>query len=632
AIFEVTKSGLTFFNTLFDYPYPFGKYDQAFVPEYNLGAMENPGLVTFTEAYVFTSRATNTQYQGRANTIMHEMAHMWFGDLVTMRWWDDLWLKESFADYMGHLGVAQATQWGEQSWIQFADSRKSWAYLQDQLPTTHPIVADIVDLEAAKQNFDGITYAKGASALKQLVAYVGFEEFIAGARKYFRAHEFGNTTLPDLLAALGEASGRDLGRWSKAWLETSGPSTLSTKISADDGVITDVQILASSVDPVSGNEVDRPHRVRVGAYNFDSEGSLNRVKSVEVDVSGTSTRVPELNGMPRPALLLINDEDLSYAKIVLEDVSVNTAITSLSSVADPMARALVWSALWSQTRDGAMPAARFVAAVVAHAPAEENVGTLSNLLASARTAVLRYTSAAERAELIATLLGAIVQQLRAAAPGSDTQLVWARNLALLSRSTDGAQGLIRDILAGTSSLSGLTVDSALRWLFLQALAATGGVDTEALAQELAADTTAPGHVGHRLAMSALPTDAAKAAAWEAALRDTKISNELLSATIEGFNLGPASLRTAYGEPYFREIEHVWSSQSIELASRIVRGLYPMDANLEQNYRPDEHPDILRSQAWLDAHGEAPAGLRRIIIEAQDHLLRALSAQQAAWRM
>ncbi len=250
-LFRLTKSGLDFFNRLFDFPYPWGKYDQAFVPEYNLGAMENPGLVTFTESYVFTSRATDSQYQARANTLMHEMAHMWFGDLVTMQWWDDLWLKESFADYMGTLGVDRATGW-ETAWVNFANKRKAWAYVQDQLPTTHPIVADIPDLEAAKQNFDGITYAKGASVLKQLVAYVGFDAFIAGSRQYFRDHAYGNTTLEDLLAALGASSGRDLRAWAATWLQTSGISTLSADVVADDGVLGSVAIVQDAVDPVTG--------------------------------------------------------------------------------------------------------------------------------------------------------------------------------------------------------------------------------------------------------------------------------------------------------------------------------------------------------------------------------------------
>ena len=286
------------------------------MPEYNLGAMENPGLVTFTENYVFTSRAADSQYQGRANTLMHEMAHMWFGDLVTMQWWDDLWLKESFADYMGTLGVDRATDW-DTAWVNFANNRKAWAYVQDQLPTTHPIVADIPDLEAAKQNFDGITYAKGASVLKQLVAYVGFEAFIAGSRQYFRDHAYGNTTLADLLAALGAASGRDLAMWARQWLQTSGISTVTAEIEEHDGVLGSVALVQDAVDPTTGRQELRPHRLRIGLYDFNADGALVRVDSVETDLAGGRTVVTELEGRPVPALLLVNDDDLSYVKVRL---------------------------------------------------------------------------------------------------------------------------------------------------------------------------------------------------------------------------------------------------------------------------------------------------------------------------
>ncbi len=355
-IFDITKAGLTYFNELFDYAYPFGKYDQAFVPEYNLGAMENPGLVTFTDSYVFTSRATDTQHQLRANTIMHEMAHMWFGDLVTMFWWDDLWLKESFADFMGTLAVSEVTGWRDQSWVLFANRRKAWAYVQDQLPSTHPIVADIRDLEAAKQNFDGITYAKGASVLKQLVAYVGFAAFTTGSRQYFRDHEFGNTQLTDLLGALSAASGRDLRDWSAQWLETSGISTLSARVQSDDGVLSAVTIVQEAADPVTGEERPRPHLLKLGLYDFDQEGRLVRTLSVPLDVAGQETVVTSLIGQPQPALLLLNDEDLSYAKVRLDPVSQATVLGHLNKVTDPMTRTLCWSALWNAARDAVLPA------------------------------------------------------------------------------------------------------------------------------------------------------------------------------------------------------------------------------------------------------------------------------------
>ena len=368
ALFRLTRNGLSFFNELFDFPYPWGKYDQAFVPEYNLGAMENPGLVTFTESYVFTSRAADSQYQARANTLLHEMAHMWFGDLVTMKWWDDLWLKESFADYMGTLGVDRTTDW-DTAWVNFANNRKAWAYVQDQLPTTHPIVADIPDLEAAKQNFDGITYAKGASVLKQLVAYVGFEAFIAGSRQYFRDHAYGNTTLADLLAALSAASGRDLSEWARQWLQTSGISTLSSEITEDPPKTAARSAPSPSCRtpwiPTTGRQEPRPHRLRIGLYDFDDAGALVRTDSVETDVSGARTDVTALAGKPRPALLLVNDEDLSYAKVRLDPHSEATVRGSLDKLEDPMARALCWTALWDSARDAVTPAALYVDAVAA---------------------------------------------------------------------------------------------------------------------------------------------------------------------------------------------------------------------------------------------------------------------------
>ncbi|MGH8826103.1 MAG: aminopeptidase N, partial [Jiangellaceae bacterium] len=330
-IFEVTKAGLDFFHDAFEYPYPFGKYDQVFVPEYNLGAMENPGCVTFTEDYVFHAAVTEAEHEARATTILHEMAHMWFGDLVTMRWWDDLWLKESFADYMGTLALAEATPFAD-AWTTFANRRKAGAYRQDQLPTTHPIVADVPDLEAAKLNFDGITYAKGASVLKQLVAYVGRDAFFAGARVYFRRHAFGNATLSDFLADLEGASGRDLQAWSEVWLETAGTSTLTLALeTASDGVITAARVDQVAIDPVTGATVDRPHVIALGGYDL-VDGALTRTQRIELDVHGAHALVPELVGLIRPALVVVNDDDLTYAKTVLDDVSQRTSREALASL------------------------------------------------------------------------------------------------------------------------------------------------------------------------------------------------------------------------------------------------------------------------------------------------------------
>jgi aminopeptidase N len=625
-LFRLTKNGLDFFTKLFDDPYPWGKYDQAFVPEYNLGAMENPGLVTFTDSYVYTSRATDSQYQARANTLMHEMAHMWFGDLVTMQWWDDLWLKESFADYMGTLGVDRATDW-DTAWVNFANKRKAWAYVQDQLPTTHPIVADIPDLEAAKQNFDGITYAKGASVLKQLVAYVGFDAFIAGSRQYFRDHAYGNTTLADLLAALSASSGRDLAGWAARWLQTSGISTLSLDTEANDGVLGAATIVQDSVDPATGREELRPHRLRLGSYNFDGTGALVRTGSVERDLVGGRTALPELSGQPQPALLLLNDDDLSYAKVRLDPVSEATVLASLDRIADPMARALCWTALWNSARDGESPASRYVDAVKAFGPSETGIGVLLNILDNAATAVERYTPAAGRHTVRSAFLATADAQLDRAAPGSDHQLAWARTLAATSRHDATLLPRLRGLLAGDDVVPGLAVDAELRWSIWHALAANGQATTAELDAELGRDTTASGRAGHATALAARPDPGVKSEAWNAAVRGTQLSNQLLSATIAGFTTAPAGLLQPYVEPYFECLLTVWEERSIEIASRIVRGLYPLALDLPTDGTlPEQHTVILRTDEWLRINAGAPRALRRIIVEQRSHLLRALTAQ------
>ncbi|MEC5190970.1 MULTISPECIES: aminopeptidase N [unclassified Arthrobacter] len=624
ALFTLTKNGLDFFNELFDFPYPWGKYDQAFVPEYNLGAMENPGLVTFTESYVFTSRAADSQYQGRANTLLHEMAHMWFGDLVTMQWWDDLWLKESFADYMGTLAVDRTTDWAT-AWVNFANNRKAWAYTQDQLPTTHPIVADIPDLEAAKQNFDGITYAKGASVLKQLVAYVGFEAFVAGSRQYFKDHAYSNTTLAELLAALSTASGRNLTDWARQWLQTSGISTLSTEIEEHDGVLGTVRVRQDAEDPTTGRQEPRPHRLRIGLYNFDDAGALVRTDSVETDLDGTWTGVAALSGKARPALLLVNDEDLSYAKVRLDPGSEAAVRSSLSALSDPMARALCWTALWNSARDAVTPASLYVDAVTRFGPSESGIGVLLNVLGNASTAIERYVPAAARAGLRSGFLNLAADQLQRAAPGSDQQLAWARTLAATSRYDHSRLDLLRGILAGTTVIAGLSVDAELRWNLWHALAANGQATSAQLDAELALDNTAAGKSGHATALAARPDEAVKEAAWQDAVHGTALSNQLLSATIAGFTTAPAALLHGFVDRYFDCLEEVWAGRSIEIASRIVRGLYPSGQDLDGG-SADTHPVIVRTDRWLAAHPEAPRALRRIIIEQCSHLHRALTAQ------
>ncbi|MGW0639593.1 aminopeptidase N [Nocardia salmonicida] len=588
TIFEVTKQGLDFFAEHFDYPYPWGKYDQVFVPEYNLGAMENPGLVTFTEAYVFRGAATAAQYEGRANTILHEMAHMWFGDLVTMVWWDDLWLKESFADYMGALVSSEATEWTD-AWVAFANRRKAWAYLQDQLPTTHPIVADITDLEAAKLNFDGITYAKGASVLKQLVAYVGREEFFSGVRRYFRTHAFGNTTLDDLLTELSADSGRDLAGWARAWLQTTGVSTLTL----DEGAIV-------QTDP-------RPHRLAVGLYDFDTRGDLVIRDRVELDIVDARTPV----ALASAPLRLLNDGDLTYAKVRLDTASLATVESSLDRVSDPLARGLIWSALWNATRDGELGAERYLSMARDFAPTEPNMALLTAVLANASFTIGHYLPEATRDRWRGEWLESCWATLHSSAPGSGEQLAWARATAAAA-TVDGRRATdIRALLLDRAP-QGLALDPDLRWALWTALAATGAAKVAELDAELERDNTASGRTAHLRTLTARPEPEVKARAWDSALGDTTLTNDHLDAVIEGFRAGQRRDLTArYDDEYFAALRAVWDQRSIEIARRIVVGLFPAADSLDGVDR------------WLAANADAPGALRRLVIEQRDHLARDL---------
>ncbi|WP_059013356.1 aminopeptidase N [Streptomyces specialis] len=616
-IFETTKRGFDFFHEHFGYPYPFGKYDQAFVPEYNLGAMENPGLVTFREEYVFRGRTTRSAYQGRANTLLHEMAHMWFGDLVTMEWWDDLWLKESFADFMGALALVEATRF-EEGWITFANRRKAWAYRADQLPSTHPITADIRDLQDAKLNFDGITYAKGAGVLKQLVAYAGRDAFMEGARRYFRRHAYGNTRLRDLLAVLEETSGRDMGEWAEAWLRTAGVNSLTPHAVYDSaGRVTELSVLQEAPE---SHPTLRPHRVAIGFYRREEPGGpLLRYARAEADVRGPRTVVPELAGVARPELILVNDEDLTYCKTRFDEGSLDTLRGHLGDVADPLARALCWSALWNLTRDGLMPARDFLALVRDFAGAETDIGVLQMVHSWAHVALDLYTAPERRAAAGAELAAAALGELRRAAPGGDHQLAWARFFAS-GAASDADFQLLAGLLAGTARIEGLEVDQELRWLLLLPLTAHGHVGEEELAAERARDDTASGHRHQVRCLAARPSPGVKAAAWEQVVESDELSNALVEATVDGFaRPGQQALLAPYTERYFAMVDRVWRERTIEIAMTVVRGLFP---GLQ-----GDRATLDATDAWLASHEDAPPALRRLILESRDDLARALRAQE-----
>ncbi|MFJ8898021.1 aminopeptidase N [Streptomyces sp. NPDC102359] len=623
-VFLVTKQGLDFFHDHFDHPYPFGKYDQAFVPEYNLGAMENPGMVTFREEFIFRGKVTRASYEGRANVILHEMAHMWFGDLVTMEWWDDLWLKESFADFMGAFSLVGATRFTD-GWITFANRRKAWAYRADQLPSTHPITADIRDLQDAKLNFDGITYAKGASVLKQLVAYVGQDAFLEGARRYFKRHAYGNTRLGDLLSVLEETSGRDMAAWSRAWLETAGVNSLTPQVLlGEDGTVDELAVVQEAAavpdrpTPSAGHPELRPHRVAVGLYRRTDSGALERYAQAETDVEGARTVVAELAGAEAPELVLVNDEDLTYCKTRFDDTSLATLREALGDLTDPLARALCWSALWNMTRDALLPARDFIELVLRFAGRETDIGVLQMLHAWAESAAVHYTAPERREQAGLRLAEGAAEQLRAAGEGSEQQLAWARFYAHVAAAPADFE-LLGSLLDGTVTLPGLEVDQELRWAFLEPLAAHGAADEKRLDEELARDDTASGRRHHVRCLAARPSEAVKAQCWVQVVESDALSNALVEATIAGFaQSSQRELIAPYAEKYFAAIERVWTERSIQIGMDVVRGLFP-------SYQ-DSQATLDATDAWLASHEDAAPALRRLVLEARDDLARALRGQ------
>jgi len=612
-MFTITKQGLDFFTERFGYPYPFGKYDQLFVPEFSAGAMENPGCITFSESYVFRSRVTEAARRSRANTTLHEMAHMWFGDLVTMRWWDDLWLNESFATYTAYLASAQATRFTD-AWASFASGLKAWAYAQDQLPSTHPIAADMVDTDAVRVFFDGITYAKGASVLRQLVAWVGDDAFTQGLRAYFPRHEFGNASLADFLTALEESSGRDLSGWSQQWLETAGVNTLRAEAGVHGGRYSAVVVVQTAT---SEHPTLRAHRVGLGLYDRADGGELVLRDRVELDVDGPRTEVEQLAGARVPDLLLVNDGDLAYAKVRLDDRSVTTLESSLGAIADPVARAVCWSAVWDQMRDAELPARRFAGLVAEHAAGETDIGLLQTLLQQAAGAIHRFADPSVVGPLRATLARSARTAFEAAEPGSDAQLVWFRAFA---DAVDSEQdrAWLRGLLDTDVVVEGLAVDTDLRWHVLSALGAHGDASEADLAAEVERDPT---DIGTRRAAgirTLAPTSEAKEAAWRSLVEDDSLPLAMMRALAVGLS---APRQDAVLEPfverYAETVAKVWATRSAEDALLLTTALYPSSIVA--------HQTVEAADAALAKDLPAPGA--RLVSESRDATLRALRARE-----
>jgi aminopeptidase N len=613
-LFAITKAGFDFFERAFGYPYMFdGKYDQVFIPESNSGAMENAGCVTFNDIYLFRSRYTDAAYERRAETILHEMAHMWFGDLVTMRWWDDLWLNESFASYMAVFAEVGATRWTD-AWTTFADTEKTWATRQDQLPTTHPIVADVPTVEAVHLNFDGISYAKGAAVLKQLVAWVGEERFLEGIKVYVRRHEYGNADLDEFLAALEEGSGRDLQAWSKEWLESAGVNTLRAAVEARDGTFSSFALLQQAHPDWP---TLRSHRLGIGLYDASS-GGLTLRRRVELDAVGERTEVPELVGERVPDLVLINDGDLTFAKIRLDERSLRTVVERLGDLGDSLARALCWTAAWDMTRDGEMPARDYLRLVTGNIGNETKVSTVQSLLAQASAAVNLYGDPANREAAGLALAARSLEGLHAADPGSDHQLAWARAFIANAQSAEDL-AMVTGLLDGSVAVDGLAVDTELRWHVVRSLAAAGAVGDDVIAAEEALDPTDRGSRHGAAARAARPTAEAKAWAWEQAARADGLPLAYVDELMAGFMpFGQEDLLEPYAKRFFEILPEVWGRKDLPDALAFGRRMYP--------HLIVDQATVDRTDEYL--RGDVPAPAERLLLEGRDGVVRALRTRAA----
>jgi len=611
-IFLVTKQGFEYFEKVFGLAYPFEKYDQIAVVDFNFGAMENAGAVTFREeVLVFRSHMPEKSYLSRANVILHEMAHMWFGDMVTMSWWDDLWLNESFAEWASYLALTEATRFNG-AWTEFNSARKNGAYRQDQLSTTHPIIADMVDMEAVNANFDGITYAKGASVLHQLVAHVGRPQFIAGLQKYFAKHAWGNTTLNDLLVELEAASGRKLDTWVNTWLQTAGVNTLRPQLEIAGDTYTSVVISQEVPLVPAGSKELRPHRLAVGLYDISGD-SLNLRKSVELDVVGASTVVSELAGEKVADLLLINDRDLSYAKLRFDDHSITTLKKYLGRLSDPLARAVTWAAIWDMHRDAQISTADFMAVALSGLAGESDDAMVNIIIGQLGTSVEGYASDANRDKYREQLAAGFWNLLQSSAPASDLQLLYSRAFAANAHTPEQIKN-VRGILNG--EIKGLKVDTDRRWDFLIALTERGATTQAELDAELATDNTTSGNLFYQSAKAATPNAEAKAYAFNTVLnQDAQTS--VRSALVAGFQRPiQRHLLTPFVDIYFDNLLKEWESKSYEGAAKFVIGMYPSWIITQET--------LDKTNSWLNGVGkDAPAVLRKLVKESQDGVIRAL---------
>ena len=624
-ILDLTKRGFAYYENLFATPYAFTKYDQIFVPEFNAGAMENAGCVTHRDDYIFRSRPVEARVERRAVTILHELAHMWFGDMVTMTWWNDLWLNESFAEFTSTLATAEITRWN-QAWTTFQTLEKGWAYNQDQLSSTHPVAAEINDLHDVEVNFDGITYAKGASVLAALVGYVGRDNFFAGIQRYLAAHAYANAELSDLLRELEAVSGRDLSAWTHLWLQEAGVTTLRTQVIADaDGIITQAAIRQEI--PADSPASLRPHRVAIGSYSLTGQGAearLERTGRIELDVAGELTPVPELVDTRQADILVLNDDDLTYAKVRLDEDSLAQGLAHIEAFTESLPRSIVLASAWDMVRDGELAASHFLKAALRALSVEEHSSVIQGLLGRITACLSGFLPPAVRRDLAPRTADRLLELARAATAGSDKQLQLVRALSAHAV-TDEQLDAIAGLLEGTTALDGLDVDQDLRWDLLTGLVAAGRFGEEQIRTEENRDRTTTGRERAAEARAAIPTPEAKQSTWRALVDDASMPNETQVRVLRGLanvERHPELLKPFVAE-YVDAIDSVWSSRTFHMAENLLTGLWSCVTVGLDGVDP-----AAALEGWLGSHAEAPAALRRIVRENLDDTQRTARAQAA----
>lgn len=621
-LFDVTAKGMDFYNEIWGVEYPYAKYDQVFVPEYNAGAMENIGCVTLRDSYIYQSQTTDANRERRVVTVLHELAHMWFGDLVTMKWWNDLWLNESFAEFTSTLATAEATEWKD-AWATFTSGEKSWGQAEDEKPTTHPITGEINDIHDTEVAFDGITYAKGASVLKQLVAYAGRKEFFQGIHNYLQKHQYSNATLNDLLIELEATSGRDMKVWSNLWLEKSGINTIAACVEEnEDGTIKE---LALTQTAPAKNPVLRPHRLAIGFYNTDENGKVVRTDRIELDVDGERTIVAEAAGKKRPDLILINDDDLTYTKIRLDGKSLSFALRYMDRLVDSLPRAIIFLSLWDMVRNAELPAESFISTMLKALVTEHESTTFRKILGTIATARLFYVAPARRSQVTERVAGEIWHLAQAAAAGSDEQFQLLTSYLSMAAGPEFARRAV-GFLDGSLVLPGLEIDNDLRWSIIFAQAKAGAIDTAGIEAELAKKDTTENREHAYFAKAAVPTAEAKAWAFDQALHNDQLTNSQLEAVANGFgaNANNPELYSGYVSRFFDSIDWIWDHKTFHMSEGLIcplngYGLYPVFAHAA---------DLVQAgQAWLESHPEAPKALRGMVQQNLDGSERVLRVQK-----